>query len=265
MTRLRIVDRSSCPGPALSPGIAARLSARDVPLELQAGEDRDGFRDRLDTALMALWRDSGDDAVFEELYSHACGRVHEWLRWLLRGARSSQDALELVQDTFVNVYRYGHGFRDSGPGSFRAWVRTIAGNAMRRAAVRGPRRLRGQVSMQDLPEGWQEPADPRVGPHLRLVQGEECTALREAWALLLLHYEAAYEKLSERDRLALRLVEVEGLSYAETGSRLKVSPSNMKMIMLRSRRRLQKHLRAALGEAGERAAGLPSEARASVG
>lgn len=247
---------------ALGPGVARLLSARGVALHPLEGEDRDTFADRLDTALMALWRDSGEEAVFEDLYRHARGRVFEWLRWLLRGATRGQDATELLQDTFVNVYRYGGGFRDEGAHSFRAWVRTIAGNAMRRAAVRGPASRRQQVSWHELPTGAAEPADPRGGPSLRLVRGEETGELREAWALFLVHYAGAFDELCERDRRALRLVEVEGLSYLEASARLRVSGSNMKMIMLRSRRRLQKHMRRAMGVSEpEPPAGCRAEAR----
>ena len=56
---------------------------------------------------------------------------------------------------------------------------------------------------------------------------------------------------------------MEGLSYAETCERLGVSSSNMKMIMLRARRRLQAHLARTLGP---RAAKARIEPRAaSVG
>lgn len=57
--------------------------------------------------------------------------------------------------------------------------------------------------------------------------------------ILLLHYAAAWEKLSTRDRAALEMIEVQGLSYAEAGRRLKVGRSNMKMIMFRSRKRIR--------------------------
>jgi DNA-directed RNA polymerase specialized sigma24 family protein len=46
--------------------------------------------------------------------------------------------------------------------------------------------------------------------------------------------------------LALELVELEGLSYAEAGARLHVGISNMKMIMFRARRRLRAKIGAAL-------------------
>jgi RNA polymerase sigma factor (sigma-70 family) len=239
----------------LEPELAQRLRLRGVALEPGAGEAHEAWLDRLDTALMALWRDSGDQSVFDALYRHSRGRVFAWLRWLLRGDRQGLDPLELLQDTYVNVYSYGSGFREDNPTSFRAWVRTIAGNVLRRAGRRNTRRRAPVLSLQALPEGLQEPVDPRRGPDLRLVEGEEATELGRAWLLLLGFYARAFGALSARDRRALELVEVEGRSYAETCGILSVSPSNMKMIMLRARRRLQAHLARSLGDPRARASG----------
>jgi DNA-directed RNA polymerase specialized sigma24 family protein len=122
------------------------------------------------------------------------------------------------------------------------WVRTVAANVLRRAAQR-----RSRFSLQELPEGLQEPADRGAAPLRRLLDGEECRRLEQAWVLFLLHYARAYGALRERDRRALELVEVRGLSYAETGARLRVGPSNMKMIMFRSRQRIVHRMRLGMG------------------
>ena len=243
-----------CSKASFPPGIEQLLHARGIPLGPRPDEAVEEYRDRIDTALMALWRDTGQEAVFEALYTHARERVLAWLRWLARGAGARSDPAELLQDTFVNVYRYGGGFRENGPASFRSWVRTIAGNVLRRSTSRGRPRCRGELSFQDLPDELGEPVDPSGGPHLRLVDREECAALAESWSLFLVHYARAYAQLSARDRLALRLVEVDGLTYAETCQRLGVSMSNMKMIMLRARRRLQDRMRASLETPGAAAA-----------
>ena len=56
----------------------------------------------------------------------------------------------------------------------------------------------------------------------------------------------ATQVLGERDRAALHMVEVEGLTYAEAGRRLGVGRSNMKMIMFRSRKRIRAHIQRAM-------------------
>jgi RNA polymerase sigma factor (sigma-70 family) len=189
---------------------------------------------------MALFRDTGSEEAFEALYRHARLRVQDWLSSLTRRFPRSLDPADLLQDTFVNVYRYPASFRDERATSFRSWVRTIAANVLRRALDGSSERA------ARLQEGLREPVDSARGPHGAAEQLEELGHLGEAWSLFLRHYAAAFERLSERDRRALHLVEIEGCSYAEAGAALGVGPSNMKMIMLRARRRLHRHMWSAM-------------------
>lgn len=232
------------------------LAELGIDLETGPGETLRSRDDRVDTELMTLFRDTGRSDVFEVLYTHARGRLIQWIRWLVQQRRVRLDPGDLLQDTFVNVYRYAKSFRREHRGSFRSWVRTIAANVLRRALTVSPR-----YSMQALPEGLQEPLDPARGPELRLVDREESDLLGCAYALFLQHYALAFDQLSDRDRRALELVEVEGLSYAETGAELGVGPSNMKMIMLRARRRLLTHMRRAMHAEEASAAAGSSSAR----
>lgn len=220
----------------------ALLADHGVVLEPRAEETVPAFGDRIDTTLMALFRDGRAPEVFEALYLRARGAVFDVVRRLAGERRLPFDPLEMVQDTFINVYRYARGFRDEHPGSFRAWVRTIAQHTVYRAASR--RRTR---SLQSLPEGLQEPADLRELPTQPIVDREDAGLLVQSWMIFLGHYSRAFEQLSERDRLALELVEVEGLSYAEAACRLNVGRSNMKMILFRARARIQARMQRSMG------------------
>jgi len=205
-----------------------------VNLELNPGEDSAGFEARMETCLMALFRDENDEGAFQALYDYARGPLLQWIGGLLGSGRRGPDPLEVLQDAFVNIYRYAKGFRDTEPRSFRVWSRTIVGNLVRRARHAGSTRV-----LSALPEGGTEPADPRANPAEELVNGEDLRSIEQAWMIVLLQYAAAYERLSARDRLALDMIEVQGMSYAEAGARLRVGLSNMKMIMFRSRRRIR--------------------------
>ncbi len=198
---------------------------------------------------MALFRDEREEAAFAALYEFAAPELSAWIEMLLSGsgrARGSVDPAELVQDTLVNVYRYADGFRDEHARSFRVWTHTIATNLLRRSCTR---RERG--ALQSLPEGACEPRDPRGSPTEELVRGEDRRSVLAAWMIVLVHYAEAYEQLSTRDRQALDLIEVQGLSYATACRRLSVGLSNMKMILFRARRRI----RARIGERLEAASG----------
>ena len=221
----------------LNTPIARRLRGRGVSLLLLEGEDTDRFDARIETELMALFRDGGDDGAFQSLYDHARARLLLWIAGLTGARRCDPDPLEVLQDSFVNIYRYSKSFRNEDAKSFRVWSRTIAGNLIRRARHKSLVR-----PWADLPEGTAEPVARRDSPADALVHAEAARATGRAWLIVLLQYAAAYERLSKRDRTALDLVEVQGLSYAEAGARLNVGLSNMKMIMFRSRRRIRSQI-----------------------
>jgi RNA polymerase sigma-70 factor (ECF subfamily) len=206
------------------------LQKRGVRLARLEGEDSDGCRARIETALMALFRDTRSEAAFEALYDYASASL---LQRVLVLARGEVDPLEVVQDAFVNVYLYAKSFRDDHARSFRVWSRTIAANLVRRA------RRRATASLQALPDGLQEPADARPDPGQGAVLTEERRALVLAWMLVLSRYAAAFEGLNARDRRALDLVEVRGLTYRDAARELGVGLSNMKMILFRARQRIR--------------------------
>jgi RNA polymerase sigma factor (sigma-70 family) len=197
---------------------------------------------------MALFRDTRDAAVFEALYAFARAGVEHWITSLLGRELPHLDPSEILQDTFVNVYRYPGAFREEHCGSFRVWVRTIAGNVVRRAAA--ARHRNAQLELVEAPDL----EDRACGPAQTILEEDESLQLRRAWILLLCYYAEAWKELSQRDRRTLHLVEVEGLSYQEAGRGLAVRRSNMKMIVFRSRRRLARRIREAMGAAPARVA-----------
>lgn len=231
-----------------SPAMLAELGRRGVAVEPQRGEGRDAYENRISTALMALYRDTRDPAVFEALYTFARTSVELWITSLLGRELGQMDPAEVLQDTFVNVYRYPGAFREEHGGSFRVWVRTIAGNVVRRCSLA---RLR---NLQQEPVEAPELEDRSSGPVQTILEEDESLQLRRAWILLLCYYAEAWKELSQRDRRTLHLVEVEGLSYQEAGRVLDVRRSNMKMIVFRSRRRLARRMRAAMASAAQRGA-----------
>ena len=239
---------SAAPSPLRLPRHLPALRAleeRGVALARGAEEANEEHQARLETALMALFRDRRGEVEFQALYEHASPALLAWIAGAIQArrsfGRSTLDPLEVLQDTFVNVYRYAGGFRDDHAASFRVWSRRIASNLIRRGALQGRAR-----SLQALPEGLQEPTDGRAGPAEGLLIDEERRSLGLAWMIVLLQYAAAYQALGERDRRALDLIEVEGLSYAEASRRLRVGLSNMKMILFRARRRIRARIGAVL-------------------
>lgn len=67
----------------------------------------------------------GDEEALAELYEKLSGNVYTSAIQLLR---SREEAEEVLQDTFIKLYRNPHSFRLEG-GSVRAFVYTVARNA----------------------------------------------------------------------------------------------------------------------------------------
>jgi RNA polymerase sigma factor (sigma-70 family) len=222
------------------PEVASRLHARGIDPDPEPGESSDGHDNRIGTALMALFRDTRDSGAFEALHALTGPGVLQWIRSLTGRELLNVDPAEVLQDTFVNVYRYPGAFREDHRGSFRVWVRTIAGNVVRRAAL-----SRARHAEHELPEPG-DLEDRASGPAQAFVDEDEAQRLRRAWLLLLWYYGQAWKELGQRDRRTLHLVEVEGLSYQEAGAILSVGRSNMKMIVFRSRRRIARRMRDAM-------------------
>lgn len=237
-----LVRLDASPALDLPAATRRRLRQRGVGLEPEREEDAGTFRARLETALLALFRDERLAADFEALHGFTASRLLSSISRELRGGARRLDPIDLVQDVFINVYRYAGSFRDERPQSFQVWIGAIARNIVRRAMSR-PR----TVSLQAYPEDLQEPADLRPGPIGQLQSVEDQRALRTAWLIFLGHYAEAYATLSARDQRAIQLVEVEERSYKECCELLDVGMSNMKMIMFRARKRIQAKMAKSMG------------------
>ncbi len=202
---------------------------------------------------MVRFQGSRTEDAFTALYEATRADLEVWVGRMARTQGSRRDPAELLQDTYVNIYRYAGSFRDGIGGGFRGWARTIAANVVRRSTQRT-----GAARALEMPEGAGEPIDPRPGPLASCSDEEQREALQAAWGLLLLHYAAAFQTLSPRDREALTMVEVEGKTYAEAGKLLRVGRSNMKMIMFRARKRIRSQILATMGTVAHAAAAAES-------
>jgi RNA polymerase sigma factor (sigma-70 family) len=201
--------------------------AAELDLEDNGGDE---------TALMVRFRERRGADEFQALYDGTRDGLLAWISSQVRLRGISEDPVDLLQDTFVNIYRYPKGFRDERASSFRVWSRRIATNVCRRAASRG---IRPRPMLPELAEIQQDPADPRSGPGEDASSAEEAASLAQAWMILLALYASALRTLSPREQAALELVEVDERSYADAARILRVGRSNMKMIVFRARKRIR--------------------------
>ena len=175
---------------------------------------------------------SGRQDLFYEL-------VHRYEKSLynfgLRMCDTPSDAEDMVQDTFLNVFKYLEGFRYET--KFRNWLYRVATSAClkkkRRSKYAPDRELcldeflpadESAVSA-DLPRWASQPLD-------QVLDGELAGVIRQA---LL--------DLPEKYRLVVVLRDVEGFTTQETAEILDLTPTNIKVRLHRARLFLRKALK----------------------
>ena len=173
----------------------------------------------------------GRPELFGELVRRYEGRLYNFG---LKMCGNVQDAEDMVQDTFLNVFRYLKGFRYET--RFRNWLYRIAASACikkRRKSKFAPRR---EISLEDIhpAEGDKPPAElPSWAsqPLDEVLNQELSRTLREAILALPENY-----------RVVMLLRDIEGFSTAETARILGLTPANIKTRLHRARHYLRQQL-----------------------
>ncbi|MBW2359577.1 MAG: RNA polymerase sigma factor [Deltaproteobacteria bacterium] len=176
-----------------------------------------------DVALMLAFR-SGDVAAFDQLFRRWSGPL---LRYIDRMVRDLATAEELVQEVFIRVHRARE--RYSPDARFSTWLYRIATNL----ALNELRRPRHRSVHRSTDEDGAAPLPDRAASTEDLVDARRLGAAAER-ALL---------ELPEKQRAALCLTAVEGLSYAEVAEALEVTEKAVKSLVHRARSSLAARLR----------------------
>jgi RNA polymerase sigma-70 factor (ECF subfamily) len=168
-----------------------------------------------DTALVSRVAD-GDSAALRELYD----RHSAWLyARLLRRCNDWGLALEVVQDTFVALWKDAHRFR--GDGEVAAWLWGIGF----RRLVSGLRRRKDVVLVPD----WEAPALGRApGAEDEVLLGVEYGDLG-----------GALRRLSPEFRAVVQAVVLDGLTTREAGRLLGVRENTVKTRLHRAKAQLR--------------------------
>jgi RNA polymerase sigma-70 factor (ECF subfamily) len=179
----------------------------------------------------------GDDAnLVEQLRAGDLGALGELARRHERRALAvatrllgrRQDAEDLVQEVFLTVLDRIGTFEPGRP--FAPWFYRILGN--RAASWRKARRVRRAEALTD------ELASPGETP--------EAAAERR---LLRERIERALADLSDRQRLVVRLFELDGLAGREIAALLEIEETTVRWTLHEARRKLRKALAVTKGEA----------------
>lgn len=167
---------------------------------------------------------SGDKSLFDDLVKKYENRLY---RFGLRMCHEARDAEEMVQDTFLNVYRYLNDFRHES--SFKNWLYKIASSACLKKKRKTTFSQQKEISLDDFMPGENNPVADKL-PHwvsepLEKILSDELSET--------IHI--AIRAIPEKYRLVVVLRDLEGFSTEETAQILKLKPVTVKVRLHRAR------------------------------
>ena len=171
----------------------------------------------------------GDEKAFRALYEQTKTRV---FNTALSYVRSQEEAEEITQDVFVDVFRVVSGFRAEA--GIMTWLYRITVNKSLDLLKHKKRQKRFAflTSLFDAQTGEvvHEPTD-FVHPGVALEQQENATILFRA-----------IDKLADKQKTAYLLTRVDGLSNSEAANVMAVSVGALESLLQRGNANLKKHL-----------------------
>ena len=149
----------------------------------------------------------------------------------LRLTRSVEESEDLLQETYLKAYRHYHQFTEGT--NLRAWLFRI----MKNAFINTYRKNKNRPQMMDFDElrdssdGFHETGPALQGPEFDLLDRELDHEVREALMVLPHHY-----------RMAVLMVDLQGLSYQEVADALEVPIGTIMSRLYRGRKKIEKAL-----------------------
>jgi RNA polymerase sigma-70 factor (ECF subfamily) len=182
---------------------------------------------------LAVRSAAGDDAAFELIVSRYQGRVY---RLACRLTGSEADAMDVLQDTFLQVYRRLGSFR--GESRFGTWLYRIATNA---ALMHNRVRARQRAESLDTFLPGFDAAGVHLGTPADLQSAANVEEILDR-RLLAEKARAAIERLPEANRAAFVLRDLEEMSTSDVAEVLGIETAAVRQRVHRARLMLRGYL-----------------------
>lgn len=167
----------------------------------------------------------GDEASFEALIFSCKGKAYSIA---FRYLRNREDALDVLQESFIKIYRHLGKFNFES--SFDTWVYRIVINTcndlLKKAKARPPLET---IYKDHEPNYHVEIADKGLSPEEKLIKKEEAGYILEC-----------LDKLQHEQKEILILRDIHGFSYEEISELLKMNLGTVKSRISRARETLKK-------------------------
>ena len=224
--------------------LGTELRAADLSGLMGVLEDRtrtpESVRDAVSTRLMEAFRLGAGRGAFGLLYELNSEHLLVQVASRLRRYASKADPRDALQEVFFNIYRYPHRFNAERDDAFRVWSAMIVRNTVLKHLRAQGHGGRAEIAIEDLSG---EPEVSATSPLHSAVERESRKECERVYLTYLHLYLRFYSMLSERERRALQLVEVEERSYREAAEELGIKLENLKMVIFRARRKIHRSMR----------------------
>jgi len=179
----------------------------------------------------------GDQGAYDELFS----TLHQdAFRWIYSLVRNEEDALEIMQDCFVRVFRHLPRLQD--PSKFPSWFSRMIVNQVNTWRVKA-----AKTRTEHLEESWEVPNDSLP------IQGSAGSGSPRTMAArteVLEHVNEAIAHLPPKQRTAVMLFDVEGWTIKKIAESLDCSEGAVKFNIFQGRRKLRSLLGQYVDEEG---------------
>ena len=165
-----------------------------------------------DDKLLILLAKQGNESAFRELYETHYERIY---RLAYRYVKSQQDAEDVLQETFIKVFKNIQKFDFNISVNFSAWIYQICVNSAFDHHRR--RKKRKSDEMTSLSDVHWEPEAEHPSP-------EKLTIATQT----IQQVQTAMEALSARQRIIFDLRHLQHKALREIAERLQISPSTVK-------------------------------------
>ena len=173
--------------------------------------------------LMARIR-AQDESAFGELFETFRGKIYAIALRILKEEQAAQDAL---QETFLNVYRKAHYFREDS--KIGTWINRIAVNVCLEIIRKNKKHSRR--TDEDISENTQLAADERRGPYHETRRSEISERVR-----------AGLAALSSKHRFVVARHDLEGYTIREIAEQLGVAEGTVKSRLFYGREELKRRI-----------------------
>lgn len=180
-----------------------------------------------DEELILEFQKSNDQKAFEILVERFKNPL---VNFVFRFLGDYEACVDVVQDTFVKVYRYKDSY--TSVAKFSTWIYTIAGNLARSEYRRRKRNNFFSINSYGEEEETYDIPDNKMRPDVETESKFKAQKIQEALM-----------KLKEVYREAVILRDIQGLTYEEIAEILGIEEGTVKSRINRGRAQLQKYLK----------------------